>query len=428
MKKLLSLMLILSLLTLCVPALAEAPVKLVFWHSFTESSGTLLQQLVDDFNAGEGAALGIEVEAVYQGSYADATQKLNGILLAGDTASLPDVMMMDATGKVTYFNSGAAYTVDDAMADHPDDDMGGMLDAAMDNWAYSGVQLGLPFATSTTVLYYNKTMLDAAGLAAPDTLADIAAMSGRLPEGVTVYATVPNTPTLANWLGQLGSDLVDKRNGSEGSATALACVDNGALSAFLTAWQSLYQSGALKNSAGSSDEFVAGTLAMMTGSSSSLTSYLGRIGDAFELGVAAYPRVTDEATAGATVSGSCLVMFRGGHTDAAWSLVKYLTGAEAQARLAVATGYMPSNRAALETDAWQQLITDTPSYAVAFDQVMSTPAGMRSVTVGPSADFYYAIQNCVSDMLDQSLTVDEAIDLMADELNGLLEQYNRANP
>ena len=427
MKRILSLITVLSLLlaSSALPALAEEPVALVFWHSFTESNGALLEQLVADYNA---AHTDVRVEAVYQGTYAEATQKLNSILLSGDLSGLPDVMMMDATGKVTYATSGAAYTVDDALADHPDADVSMMLEAAMGNWNYAGVQLGMPFATSTTVLYYNKTLLDAAGLTAPETLADIGAMAGRLPEGVTVFATVPNTPTLANWLGQLGSDVVDLRNGSEGSATALACVDNGALASFLTAWQELYATGALKNSAGSSDEFVAGTLAMMTSSSSSLSSYIARIGDSFELGVAAYPRVNADAQAGATVSGCCLVMFNTEKKEASWSFVQAMTGAEAQATLAVGSGYMPSNKESLETEAWQSMIAESPIRAVAYEQVLATPDTMRSVTVGPAADFYYAIQNCVSDMLEQGLSAEETVELMEDELGGLLEQYNLANP
>ena len=155
--------------------------------------------------------------------------------------------------------------------------------------------------------YYNKTALEAAGFAAPETLTDIGKMAALAADGVTVSACVPNTPTLANWLGQLGSDLVDNHNGTEGTATALDCVENGALAEFLTAWKDLYATGALVNANASTDEFVAGRQLIMTSASSSIASLLGRIGEAFELGVSGYPRVNDNAAAGATVSGSCLV-------------------------------------------------------------------------------------------------------------------------
>ena len=151
------------------------------------------------------------MEAVYQGTYAESVTKMNSVLSAGQTETLPDVMQLDATGKVSYLAAYAAYTVEEALKDHPENDLSGLLAPAVSNWSLSGVQLGLPFATSTTVLYYNKTALDAAHVSAPDTLADIAALADvlELEEGTVIYASVPNTPTLANWLGQIGSNLVN---------------------------------------------------------------------------------------------------------------------------------------------------------------------------------------------------------------------------
>ena len=429
MKRLFALLLAaLMLLSLTACAQAETT-RIVFWHSMSEDAGALIDGYVQDFNATVGAELGIQVEAVFQGTYADAVTKMNGMLSSGQEDALPDVMQMDATGKVSFASAGIAYTADEALADHPEAQLT-LLAPALANWQLAGAQLGLPFATSTTITYYNKTALDAAGFAAPQTLGDIGAMAALARDGVTVYAAVPNTPTLANWLGQLGSDLVNQHNGTEGTATALDCIDNGALADFLQVWKELYASGALVNANGSSDEFVAGRQLIMTSSSSSVTSILTRIGGAFELGVAAYPRVNDSASAGATVSGSCLVMFDHGDAqkEAAWQLVQYLTSAAVQADFARGTGYLPSNSQAEASEAWAQLIAEYPQYQVGLKQLMETPDAMRSVTVGPSADFYYAIMNDIADMLDNDLSVEETVEIMEDDLGGMLEQYARANP
>ena len=236
--------------------------------------------------------------------------------------------------------------------------------------------------------------------------------------------------TLANWLGQLGSDLVNNHNGAEGSATELACIENGALADFLTAWKALYASGALANKNGSGDEFVAGRQLIMTDSSSKVANMLTKIDGRFELGVAPYLKVSDSSASGATVSGSCLVMFDHGDArkEAAWAFVQYLTGAEVQADFAAGTGYLPSNRQAQESENWQALIAEYPQYQVGLDQLLETPDTMRSVTVGPSADFYYGIINDISDMLESDLTVEETVELMANDLGGMLAQYAKANP
>ena len=431
MKKRILAVMLAAMLALGVSACAQAePLRLVFWHAMSDDAGQLITEYVKRFNETIGAEKGIEVEAVYQGTYAEAVTKMNSMLSNGQTDALPDVLQMDATGKVSFASAENAYTVDALLAEHPEIDLSGMLAPAMTNWQLAGVHLGLPFATSTTVTYYNKSVLDAAGFAAPETLSDIGALAGLASENVAVYAAVPNTPTLANWLGQLGSDLVDRHNGAEGTAQALDCIDNGALLAFLTAWKELYATGALVNRSGSTDEFVAGRQLIMTSSSSSVTSLLEKIGGSFELGVAAYPRVNAEAAGGATVSGSCLVMFDHGEDrrQAAWELVQYLTSADIQADFARGTGYLPSNAAAAESEAWQSLIAEYPQYEVGLRQLQDTPDSMRSVTIGPSADFYYAIMNDISDMLDSDLTAEETVEIMQDDLGGMLEQYARANP
>lgn len=405
--------------------------KVVFWHSMSEEAGLLMDTYVQAFNETIGKEQGIEIEAVYQGTYAESVTKMNSVLSAGQTETLPDVMQLDATGKVSYLGAEAAYTVDEALEDHPETDLSSLLPPAMSNWSLSGVQLGLPFATSTTVLYYNKTALDAAGAKAPDTFADIASLAATVPhsDDTVIYASVPNTPTLANWLGQIGSNLVNHHNGSEGTADALDCLENGALVTFLTEWKNLYLSGALSNTSGSTDAFVAGKQLMMTSSSSNVASLLEKVGDTFEVGVAGYPRVNADAAHGATVNGSCLVMFDHGDAkkNAAWTFVQYLTSSDIQADFARGTGYIPSNQDATESEIWKELTSAYPQYAVALDQLMKTPDTMRSVTVGPSADFYYAIMNDMTDFLDEDMSPEEGAQLMAEDLGGLLEQYVRAN-
>lgn len=405
---------------------AERPVHIVFWHSMSDRAGQLVEEFVKDFNAGPGAEKGIVAEAVYQGKYSDATTKMNNMINAGTLRDLPDVMNLDSTGKLNYAASGAAWTVDQAAEAHPEWDLSRYLSVAMANWQMAGAQLGIPFAVSTTVLYGNASLISPL----PETLDGIAALAGGTGEAA-VFTAVPDTPTLANWLGQLGSDVVNGGNGNESTATALACLDNGTLLTFLNAWKQLYASGALVNASASTDEFVTGKTALMLASSSKITDLLTRIDGRFELAVGYYPKVSEDASFGATVSGSCLVMFDSGddsRKDAALELVRYLTSAEVQAAFAAGTGYTPCCTDAIATEAWQQLIAAYPQYQVCLDQLAKTPAEMKSVTVGPAVDFYYAIQNDIMDMLDEDLSPEETAELLAADLQGLLDQYLRNNP
>lgn len=439
MKKMLTLLLTLALVFSCTACAGAAEnVKIVLWHSMSDTMGERMDEYVRQFNASVGQEKGIEVEAVYQGAYVDATTKMNNMLSAGQISSLPDVMQLDSTGKVNFAGSGVAYTVDQALLDDADWTLDDYLPAALKNWHFAGQQLGIPFAASTTVMYYNKTVL---GDTAPRTLSEIAQLADTLagqtaPDGsaLTLLAAIPNTPYLGNWLGQMGSDLVNKENGNEGNADALACVENGALVRFLTEWKQMYTAGALDNQQGSTDAFIAGKQLLLIESSSKLSGIMNKVGENFEVGVAYFPGViSDEqgALVGATPSGSCLVMFDkqdDAKKAAARELVKFLTGAQVQANLGMNTGYVPVHQAAEQETDYQQFVAEKPQYGVAFRQLQETPASMRSVTVGPSKDFYYAIQNNIFDMLDADLTPEETAEIMQDELSGLLWQYNQANP
>ena len=113
--------------------------------------------------------------------------------------------------------------------------------------------------------------------------------------------------------------------------------------------------------------------------------------------------------------------------QAAWYFMQYLTSAETQADFAANTGYIPSNKGALEDPAYVAVTEAHPEYLEAYDQLANTPADMRSVTVGPSTDFYYAIMQDVSDMLEYNQSVEETVQIMQDDLNALLDEYLRNN-
>ena len=409
--------------------LGTKPVEIVFWHCASDDVGPLMDKYIADFNANNEYQ--ITVKPIYQGQYSDATTALRNIIAAKNYNELPDVMQLDATGKVTYYNSGKAFTVDAAKAAFPETTAeDNYLTGAMGNWQFAGAQLGLPFATSTTITYANMDLLKQAGWdKAPDTFADVIKLQADMKAaGMTqvAYKALPNTPTLANWIGQLGSYVVDQSNGADGTATELEMVDSGALETFLTEWKAMYDAGMPVHEAGSSDDFIAGNVVLYTSSSSSISKTIAKINGAFEMGVGPYLRVNADASYGATVSGSCMVMFDSEDAlkkEAAWVFTQYLASADIQADFGAATGYTPAHKDALESDVYKKLLADQPAFTVAFDQLSKTPAEMRSVTVGPSKEFYYAIQECISDMLVNGQTVEETVDIMDEELNGLLYQY-----
>jgi sn-glycerol 3-phosphate transport system substrate-binding protein len=353
-------------------------------------------------------------------------------------------MQIDSTGVVDYLNSEFAYTVDDALASGDDFDLSQIFDAPLKAWNYHSRQLGLPVSASTTVMYYNKTMLEAAGISdPPTTFGEIMDASGMLPslnvngQKLTAFAQVPNSPLLANWIGQLPSPdsdssyLVNQRNGRDGTADRLVCDTEGTLLVFLEAWKAMYESGALLNvSDGLNNLFLTQQVCFLLASTSNLTGLLSQIGGRFELGCAYFPRINESAKFGAAVSGSALFMFNkknSSKTTAAWEFVKYMTSAPIQARLAAATGYMPVNAASSAEPIYSSYVSENPQALVGVNQLAETSPSMLNVTVGPSRDFYMEIMNQVSSMLSGNKTPEAVANSMSAVLNLLLGYYAAAN-
>lgn len=415
---------------------ASEPQTVVFWHSMTDTSADLIDQFVTEFNETIGAEKNITVEAVFQGDYADASTKLNTILNTEQYDQLPSVMQIDATGIVAYKSSGVAYTVDDALA-ADDYDLSSISASPLAAWNYEDVQYGVPFTCSTTITYYNATLFEEAGIDVPTTFAEIAAAAADFPtttdsgQDLTLFAGVPTTPTLANWIGQLDGYVLNNNNGRIGTADTLICDDEGTLETFLTEWKGMYDAGALANESASSDAFFAGQLAMFVGSSSNVATYLEAIGDSFELGTTYFPKVTEDASYGATTAGSGLFMFDledDALNEAAWEFVKYMISADVQAVLAEETGYIPVNNDAATSETYLAFVEEYPQYEIAMTQLSETPAAMSSITVGPSTDFYYAIMDGVTTMLDSGDSVADTVESMSSTLQGLLDQYALSNP
>lgn len=420
------------------------PVQITLWHSMSDEAGELMETLVSEFNNGIGMEKGIEVESVFQGAYSDSTAKLRTILQNDQRDQLPDVMQIDATGMVDYQATEYKYTVDDALENDPSFDMSQFLEVPLMNWNYNGVQLGMPFSSSTTVMYYNKTMLDAAGVTqAPTTFQEIIDLADKLPgktddgNDIWAYAAVPNTPSLANWIGQIkGTDIdasyvVDNQNGRSASATKLVCDTEGTLSTFMTEWKKMYDAGALLNqSSNISDLFIAGQLALYTTSSSNLSTLLTVTDGKFELGCAYFPRVNSDANYGATVSGSGMFMFDKGDaakTAAAWEFEKYLVSPDVQAVFSTGTGYFPANKDSYQTNAYTSYVSQYPQMEIGVNQVNETSVDMVGVTVGPSWDFYMEMMNQISSGLESGSSAEEITDSVASTLNGILDQYNKSN-
>ncbi|EFL33028.1 solute-binding protein [Streptomyces viridochromogenes DSM 40736] len=147
------------------------------------SSQKYWDKLVKEYEA-EHPDVEIDV-SVY--SWNDVDRKVREMVAAGDP---PDMAQIGAYADYAAHNQ--LYKADDLLSIPVQADFVGQLATA---GQVKGVQYGLPFASSTRVLFYNKTLFDKAGITPPETWEDLADDAEALKaEGVEYPYALPLGP------------------------------------------------------------------------------------------------------------------------------------------------------------------------------------------------------------------------------------------
>lgn len=145
----------------------DGPTTITFWNSFTSDDRPAVEALVKKFNASQQ---GVTIKMTVMP--ADVLgQKL---LPAYASGKGPTLTTLDASQLPEYASKGVIAPVDDAYGS-------GGLDksvlpkASLDSTTWKGKQYGVPFSATGTMLYYNKKLFAAAGIAnPPSTMAELA--------------------------------------------------------------------------------------------------------------------------------------------------------------------------------------------------------------------------------------------------------------
>lgn len=184
----------------------EVTLKLVaaeYGDSQANSSQKYWDKLVKAYEA-EHPGVSIEV-AVY--SWNDVDAKVKAMVAAGEA---PDLAQIGAYAD--YAAKDLLYQADDLLSIPVQADFVSQLANA---GQVSGAQYGIPFASSTRLLFYNKTLFEKAGLTPPTTWKELAAdAEGLKAEGVKYPYALPLGPEEAQaetmqWLLSGGGGYTD---------------------------------------------------------------------------------------------------------------------------------------------------------------------------------------------------------------------------
>lgn len=357
--------------------------KVVFWHNHTKAREEALLKIVDDFN--KTNTLGITVEALYQGSYADIYNKMVPIL---GTADVPDLV-------VAYQNNAASYQIADALVDmnvyvnsykwgltalEKRDFFSGFFNQDVFptflNADKKAERLGFPPNRSMEVMYYNQDWLKELGYeappATPEEFKEMACKAATTPytkataEGAMGYQYDPGDAShLAAWVFAFGGDIYDAKKGQY-TFTSEATVNAA------TFIQDLFTSGCaivVEKANADQTDFGAGNLLFTTSSSSGLPFYKSAVeaGANFAWNVAAIPHTTKDPVQNVYGASVSMPKTTPEKQLATWLFIKYYTSAQVQADWSIASNYFPV-RASVASNL-EEYFTSNTAYKTAFDML-----------------------------------------------------------
>lgn len=400
MRKYRYLALVLALLAVVQPAIAQQKIEITLWHRWGGVNKELLTSLLRSFEAQNPTIKVNDQEKV--GEYLVLLQKVMADLAAGNPP--PDMLV----GSYNYLDFIATelrpISIDKLASANDVKNLYSRFDPAVLNLGKIGSnQVALPFAISNIVLYYNPEIFKAAGLdpkKTPKTWDEVFAM-GKIIKQKTGKATIA-IQKMDNWADQAliygaGGRLLSP------DGKKVAFNDPNTISAY-TMWANLHKEGL--SPTGTDEElqasFLAGDMAMYCTTIMKLLSQ--RQSAKFELGVAPFPAFAGKPQKLAAGGAGITVFSKDQEKQkAAFKLLEFLT-TDGSMKEWTKTGYLCITKASVPV---------SPGQEVAYAQLsMSAPwQAMPGGSVGLEIDkiFMDARTKIIYGSIDPKTGLDKAV-------------------
>jgi multiple sugar transport system substrate-binding protein len=357
----------------------------VFWSRQTTESAELLRGLAEKFNAQSD---GLDIKVVHAGSYADIYQKTSASIQAG---VLPALSVAYENMTIEYVASGAVQSLE-AFVTHPEyglseTELADFFPVILKTNRYPqfGNELySFPFAKSVLVMYFNREVMTKAGLETPPGTWDAFLQQCRQIKAKTggyAYAMDVDASTFNAMIFSMGGEVYrDGKMLYDSPATVKALELLGTLTRERLAYQ--IPKGTFDDEAALAAGRVAFTLRTSAGKAS-VAQLFG--GENARWGLARLPQADPEKPA-TVLFGSNVVVFNTtpAHEEVAWRFLTYFTSTEVCVEWALATGYLPMRKSAVQAPEMQAYFDRWAYNRVPYDSLgfaQSEPAieGWQSV-------------------------------------------------
>lgn len=377
--------------------------ELIMWGSLSGTYEEQIDTLVDWYNESQDE---YELKYVVQ---ENVEEKLMTGTLGGE---IPDVILWDRFRTSTYAQKNVLLPLNDYI-EKDDIALDDFVDAATEEMNFDDNQYGIPVLVDNRCLFYNKALLEEAGVEPPTTWAEMleAAKATTKWDGNTLSQagfSLDDVGLFNMWIQQAGGWMVDEKK----DVTAFND-DSG--KAVLDFWDDILNESKVYQLGfnGSTDQFAAGKVAMMYNTTTMMKSY-DEV-DGLDYGVVE-PLRGDNGDTGATMGGYGLVIpEKSGDKEAAWSFIKWWTGdAEVQKNFTEVSDYLPGRKDALQE---LQTVERYAPFAKAMDY-----ARTRSSLLGYSNVEKLCCRPQFENFVAGKISAAEALKAAEEEGNKILEE------
>ncbi|KZB72941.1 MULTISPECIES: extracellular solute-binding protein [Thalassospira] len=409
---------------------AQAATEITWWHAMDGALGDVVNQITEDFNASQDE---YKLVSINKGGYEDT---MTAGIAAFRANNQPNIIQIFDAGAATIINAkGAVKPVQDLLEENDvafniNDYIPGVRYFYADS---DGKMIGMPFNSSTPLLYYNKEALAKAGVDVPKTWQEFEAAAPKLKEAGYAALAQSHSPWIffENFMSRHNLQMATGNNGYDNTDVEIL-YNNDALKdhwQHVKDWKDAGYYGYYGRAWGANqDAFVQQQVAMWIGSSGSFGGL--RKSAQFDFGTSTLPywENVGDAPKSTFIGGAALFAFSGhdAEQDAGVAeFFKFLTKPETQYYWHKETGYVPITNAAYDLAKSDGYYNESPDAEVGIIQ-LSEEGG--EWTKGYRLGFYVQIREVIYREVDKIMngeeTVDAAFATIEEEANGLLDRFN----